>query len=80
MPFLAVPLAIVIIAYAILFATASNVQNNIGISYFSVILACMGLYPLNPATSSWTLNNLAGPTKRSMGIAFMICIGNIGMN
>jgi hypothetical protein len=27
---------------------------------------------------AWTINNLAGPTKRAMGIAFMICMGNMG--
>jgi sugar phosphate permease len=78
MPFVAVPLAVVIVANAILFAKAGDVTHYLGLCYFAVVLECLALYPLNPATSSWTVNNLAGPTKRSLGIAFMICLGNSG--
>lgn len=78
MPFVVGPLAIIITAFAVLYSKANDIQHNIGPSYFAIFLACVGLYPLNPATSTWTLNNLAGPAKRAMGIAFMICLGNCG--
>ncbi|KAI7103718.1 hypothetical protein KC352_g37447, partial [Hortaea werneckii] len=35
-------------------------------------------YPTNPAGSAWISGNLAGDTKRAMGIALNICIGNSG--
>jgi hypothetical protein len=43
-----------------------------------VFLACIGVYPILPGCNAWTINNLAGAEKRAMGIAFMICIGNLG--
>jgi MFS family permease len=78
MPFVVGPLSLVIIAFAVLYSFQGKLQENIGPAYFSIVLACLGLYPLNPTTCSWTLNNLAGPTKRAMGIAFMISMGNTG--
>ncbi|CAI6091672.1 unnamed protein product [Clonostachys chloroleuca] len=35
-------------------------------------------WPINPCGNAWNLNNLAGPAKRAMGIAFMLCIGHLG--
>ncbi|KAF9895345.1 hypothetical protein FE257_000249 [Aspergillus nanangensis] len=78
MPFIAIPQLLVVIAYAVLFGLAGDIQNNIGACYFAVVLACIGLYPINPGGNAWTLNNLAGPTKRAMGIAYMVCLGNSG--
>lgn len=59
-PFVAGPLTIVVISMAVLFGKAADVANNTGVMHFAVVLSCIGLYPLNPATSTWTLNNLAG--------------------
>ncbi|KAJ4245466.1 hypothetical protein NW762_013975 [Fusarium torreyae] len=78
MPFIVGPQLIVIVAYSVLFATAGDITNNVPACYFSICLACLGLYPINPCGNAWNLNNLAGPSKRAMGIAFMLCIGNIG--
>ncbi|PGH04347.1 hypothetical protein AJ79_07128 [Helicocarpus griseus UAMH5409] len=68
----------VIVGFAILFAKAAEIENNIPLCYFAVVLACIGFYPILPATNAWTLNNLAGERKRAMGIAFMISLGNCG--
>ena len=78
MPFIVVPQLLVLVAFAILTAKAADIKNNVGVCYFAIVLACLGLYPINPGGNAWTLNNLAGPTKRAMGIAYMICLGNAG--
>ncbi|EEU43615.1 uncharacterized protein NECHADRAFT_94941 [Fusarium vanettenii 77-13-4] len=78
MPFIVGPQLIVIVAYSVLFAMAGDITNNVPACYFSICLACLGLYPINPCGNAWNLNNLAGPSKRAMGIAFMLCIGNVG--
>lgn len=78
MPFIVGPQLLVVVAFAILFAKSENIQDNIGACYFAVMLACVGLYPINPGGNAWTVNNLAGPTKKAQGIAFMISMGNIG--
>jgi hypothetical protein len=43
-----------------------------------VTLACIGLYPITPGVNAWTVSNLAGPTKRAQGVAYLISLGNIG--
>ncbi|KAH6679902.1 major facilitator superfamily domain-containing protein [Plectosphaerella plurivora] len=78
MPFIVGPQLLVVTAYAILFPLAANIKDNIPACFFAVVLACIGLYPINPGGNAWTVNNLAGQTKRAMGIAYMICLGNLG--
>lgn len=78
MPFIVGPQLLVVAAYAILFPLASDIRDNIPACFFAVVLACIGLYPINPGGNAWTVNNLAGQTKRAMGIAYMICLGNLG--
>ncbi|THW15795.1 MFS general substrate transporter [Aureobasidium pullulans] len=78
MPTIVVPQMAVVIAYAILFAKAADIKNNIGACYFAVCLACFGLYPIGPGVQAWNMNNLAGPSKRAMGIGFMTGVGNMG--
>jgi sugar phosphate permease len=78
MPFVAIPLTLVTIAYAIILSFHGQLKENIGPSFFAVILTCIGIYPIHPATTSWTANNLAPSGRRAIGLAFNICIGNIG--
>lgn len=78
MPFVVGPIITVIIAYAILFAKAAEITTNVALCYFAVCLACAGLYPISPCVNTWTVTNLAGPTKKAQGAAFFICLGNIG--
>lgn len=77
MPFLVGAQLILIIAYSILVAKAEDIKNNIALCYFSVHLACAGLYPIPPGVSAWTVNNL-GARKRAMGVGFMVMIGSVG--
>ncbi|KAF2733829.1 MFS general substrate transporter [Polyplosphaeria fusca] len=78
MPFIVGSQSLLIIAYAILFAKAENIKSNVALCYFSVHLACIGIYPILPGTNAWTINNLAGPAKRAIGISMMIATGNLG--
>ena len=78
MPFIIGPQLLLIIAYAILFNKAANIEDNVALCYFCIFLACIGIYPILPAVNAWTTNNLAGAEKRAMGIAFMIAAGNCG--
>lgn len=78
MPFIASSQLLLIIAFSILFALAADIKNNVALCYFAVHVACIGIYPILPGCNAWTINNLAGPEKRAIGIATMICIGNLG--
>lgn len=78
MPFIVGAQLLVVCAYAILFALAEDIEENIPACFAAIVLACIGLYPINPGGNAWIVSNLAGPTKRAMGIAYMICLGNVG--
>lgn len=78
MPFIVGPQLLVVCAYGILFGLAHDFTGNVPACFFAIVLACIGLYPINPGGNAWTVNNLAGPTKRAKGIAYMICLGNLG--
>ncbi|KAI8239720.1 hypothetical protein K4K55_001519 [Colletotrichum sp. SAR 10_96] len=78
MPFIVFAQVLVLISFAILFSKAENIQENIPACYFAIFLASIGFYLINPGGNAWTVNNLAGPTKRAQGIAYMICLGSIG--
>lgn len=78
MPFIVGAQVIVVAAFAILMARADKIESNVGVCYFAIMLACVGFYPINPGGNAWTAENLAGPTKKAQGIAFMTSIGSIG--
>ncbi|KAI7408392.1 hypothetical protein KC328_g9 [Hortaea werneckii] len=78
MPFIVAPQVSVVIGYAILCAKAGNIEDNIGVCYFAVCVACFGLYPILPGVNAWNISNCSGPKKRAISIAYLICAGNIG--
>ncbi|KAL2818818.1 putative MFS transporter [Aspergillus cavernicola] len=78
MPFVVTPLAFVIVGYAVILSLDGKLEENVGPAFFAVILTCIGIYPIHPSTTSWTANNLAPSSRRAIGLAFNICIGNIG--
>jgi MFS family permease len=78
MPFVVGPLMIIVLGFAIVLPLAPEITNNIAPCYVGVVLICVGQYPTNPAGSAWISGNLAPTTKKAMGIALNIALGNIG--
>ncbi|KAH8763101.1 major facilitator superfamily domain-containing protein [Diaporthe sp. PMI_573] len=78
MPFVAIPLMLIAVGYSIIISFKGDLAGHVGASMFSAVLACMGIYPVQPSGSSWNANNLAPAGQRAIGVAFAICIGNIG--
>ncbi|KAL4746823.1 hypothetical protein BDW72DRAFT_210153 [Aspergillus terricola var. indicus] len=78
MPFVAIPLLLIITGYAIVLGLKGNLAAHVGPGFFALIIACMGIYPTYPATASWAINNLAPSKRRAIGSAFNICMGNTG--
>lgn len=78
MPFVVGSQVCIVVSYAILFSFAATIKDHIPACYFAICLACFGFYPINPACNAWTANNLAGPVKRAMGLAYFIGLGNVG--
>jgi sugar phosphate permease len=79
MPFVVAPLSILTIGYAIIMGLQGDLKgSHIGPGYFAIVLTCIGIYPVQPAGSSWAANNLAPSSRRAIGVAFNICVGNLG--
>lgn len=78
MPFIVAPQSSLIIAFAILFSRAGDIENNIALCYFSICLACFGMYPILPGANSWNVDNILNPQKRAVAIAYLLCMSNAG--
>jgi MFS family permease len=78
MPFVAIPMVIVAVAYSILISLKGALAEKRGVAYFSVVLAVIGIYPIQAAAASWNANNIAPSSRRAIGIALMNCVGNVG--
>ncbi|KAJ1333223.1 MFS transporter ACS family allantoate permease [Microdochium nivale] len=78
MPFVVIPFTMVTIGFGIMLGLQGSFEENIGAAYTAVIIACMGIYPAMPAASAWAANNLAPSSRRAVGLALNIAIGNCG--
>ncbi|KAG2413099.1 hypothetical protein HFD88_010658 [Aspergillus terreus] len=78
MPFVAIPMIIVVVAYAVIVSLKGALEANRGVAYFAVVLAVVGIYPIQAAAASWNANNIAPASRRAIGIALMNCVGNTG--
>ncbi|GAA5890583.1 hypothetical protein JCM6882_002970 [Rhodosporidiobolus microsporus] len=71
-PFMMLDLCLCLIGHVINLTPAPN-----GVKYFGLFLIAMGAYGGLPTTVTWLTNNLSGQTKRGVGTAFQIGIGNL---
>lgn len=78
LPFIVIPLLLIVAGFVTVLPLAPNITQHIAPCYVGVVLICLGIYPTNPAGSAWISGNLAGPSKKAMGIALNICMGNLG--
>lgn len=78
MPFVAMPMVLIATGYSIIISFKGDLSHNIGASMFAVTVACAGIYPIQPSGTSWAANNLAPSSRRAVGLAFVIALGNSG--
>lgn len=78
MPFVVIPMLIVTVAYSVILSLNGALASHRGVAYFSVVLAVVGIYPIQAAAASWNANNIAPASRRAIGIALMNCVGNVG--
>lgn len=55
MPFIVSAQTLLVVAYAILFAKADDIANNVPLCYFAVFVACIGIYPILPGCNAVSL-------------------------
>ncbi|THZ76163.1 MFS general substrate transporter [Aureobasidium pullulans] len=78
MPFVVTPMAIVVVAYSVIISLNGALAEKKGVAYFAVVLAVIGIYPIQAAAASWNAKNLAPSSRRVIGIALNNGVGNIG--
>lgn len=78
MPFVVGPFTLCCISFAVMLGLRGDFDSRIGGAYFAIILACCGIYPSAPALIAWVGNNQAPASRRAVGVAWNICIGNAG--
>lgn len=78
MPFVVIPMGIVTIAYSVIISLNGALAAKKGVAYFSIVLAVVGIYPIQAAAASWNANNIAPATRRNIAIALMNATGNVG--
>lgn len=71
-------MVIVTIAYSIMISLDGALAAKKAVAYFAVVLAVIGIYPIQAAAASWNANNIAPASRRAIGIALMNCVGNVG--
>jgi hypothetical protein len=54
------------------------VSESSHIKYAGTFLAAAGIYSNVPQCTAWNGNNIGGSTKRSVGMAMQVGIGNLG--
>lgn len=65
------------IGYAIMLGNTDPVGRP-GVSYVGTFFAAGGIYPATALVLSWPAINVSGQTKRAVGNAMQITIGNLG--
>ncbi|KAL8310287.1 hypothetical protein RB597_010216 [Gaeumannomyces tritici] len=79
MPFVAIPMLLITAGYAVVLSLDGDLGGpNVGAAFTGIILTTIGIYPIAPAGSSWAANNLAPASRRAIGVAFNIGVGNLG--
>ncbi|KPM35959.1 hypothetical protein AK830_g10608 [Neonectria ditissima] len=75
--FIAGSAAVAGIGYILLLAN-TNPTGRPGLSYAGTFFAAAGIYPATALVLSWPAINVSGQTKRAIGNAMQISIGNLG--
>lgn len=78
MPFVVIPFTLVVIGFSVMLGLQGDFENRLGASYTAVVIACIGIYPAMPAATAWMGNNLAPASRRAVGLALNIAVGNTG--
>ena len=53
-------------------------SEDVHVKYGATFLAAVGIYTNTPQVTAWNGNNIGGSTKRSVGMAMQVGIGNLG--
>lgn len=78
MPFVAIPGAFILVGYSIMLSLNGAIATNASAVWPAIVLAMIGIYPIQPATQAWNANNIAPSSRRAVGVALTNAVGNFG--
>ena len=78
MPFVAIPGAFILVGYSIMLSLNGEISANASSVWPAIVIAMMGIYPIQPATQAWNANNLAPSSRRAIGVGLTNSVGNMG--
>lgn len=67
-----------VVAHVILYVYSPTQDAHVGETYFAICLAAAGLFTVLPTVEAWLISNLAPARRRSVGIGYYVCWGNVG--
>ncbi|KAJ0118222.1 nicotinamide mononucleotide permease [Diaporthe amygdali] len=78
MPFIVVPGAFILVGYSILLSLNGAISSNAGSVWAAIVIAMMGIYPIQPTTQAWNANNITPASRRAVGVGLTNAVGNVG--
>lgn len=78
MPFVVGPFTFCVIGFTVMLGLQGDFEGSVGGAYFSIVLACMGIYPSAPALLAWVGNNQAPASRRAIAVGLNNALGNAG--
>lgn len=78
MPFIAISCTFVLVGYAVIISLNGELASHIATTYVGIVIAVMGIYPIQPAAQAWNANNLAPAGRRAVGVGMLSTVGNLG--
>ncbi|KAK2604768.1 hypothetical protein N8I77_007668 [Diaporthe amygdali] len=78
MPFIVIPGAFILVGYSILLSLNGAISSNAGSVWAAIVIAMMGIYPIQPTTQAWNANNITPASRRAVGVGLTNAVGNVG--
>ncbi|KAG6364770.1 hypothetical protein INS49_006374 [Diaporthe citri] len=78
MPFIAIPSAFILVGYSIMLSLNGAISTNASSVWPAIVIAVVGIYPIQPATQAWNANNIAPSSRRAVAVALTSSVGSVG--
>lgn len=78
MPFIAIPSAFILVGYSIMLSLNGAISTNTSAVWPAIVIAMLGIYPIQPATQAWNANNIEPFTRRAVAVALISTVGSMG--
>lgn len=78
MPFVVFGGSFILVGNSILLSLNGAMATSASAVWAAVVVAMIGIYPIQPAVQAWNANNIAPSSRRAVGVALTNSVGNLG--